>query len=549
VFSEWVNMKTTCASACSILLAILLLNGVVLAQESELTQTQKVHHFLNRFSLGATPALMRDVERKGIDFWFDAHLAGVVRENPFLVRRLDAFSSLKMSSREIVEEFAPPLPANATLKDRQERNRLRNIPRNELRDATVLRAVYSSQQVHEAAVDFFRNHFCVAVDKGRVRYYATEYEREVIRRRVFGRFGNMLHASAKHPAMLVYLDNVVSRRPATKAELKVIELRVRAKTKSKDAGKEASEIASQRGLNENYARELLELHTLGVDNYYTQRDVENVAAALTGWTVSGGKENAHVFEFRNAMHVQGNKHVLGRTLAREKKSPVEEGERVLDMLVEHKGAARFLSWKLCRWFVNDDPSDDMVTRIAEVFRSSKGDLSTVYRAIVKDPAFFKAANYRTKLKRPYEFVVSALRATGADIHRCNGIHRALRDMSEDLFLCKDPTGYYDQAEAWQDPGAFAVRWKFAHDLARNKLPGVFVPMALYRGLVDRPVEQWNDVLAERLLPVPLDRSTSRAIDRVLAGHAFAASTPADRVTELAPMIVALILGSPDFQQQ
>lgn len=529
--------------------AVLVFAGIAYPEESDLTDKQKIHHLLNRFSLGASVKLARDVERKGIDFWVDSQLAEMVNEDSRLQARLDAFETLRLTNRQIMDEFIMRIPAESTAKERRERNRLRNVPRTELRDATILRGVYSTRQMQEATVDFFRNHFCVAVDKGRVRYYATDFEREVIRKNVLGRFGDMLHASAKHPAMLVYLDNVVSRRAPTKAELKKIEMRVRAQTKSKDAGKEASEIASQRGLNENYARELLELHTLGVDNYYTQRDVENVAMALTGWTVSGGKEAGHRFQFNPSMHVSGVKHVLGRTIGRESKNPVEEGEKVLDMLADHKGTARFLSWKLCRWFVNDNPSDELVERIAAVFSSSKGDLKTVYRAIVSDPEFFMSKNYRAKLKRPFEFVISALRATGADVMRFNGIHRALRDMSEDLYYCKDPTGYYDQAEAWQDPGAFAVRWKFAYDLASNRLPGVVVPASLYRGLAGTAISEWKYVLAGRLIPVELDRGTSKAIDRVVASRVFEMKDSGNRVKEIGPMIVALILGSPDFQQQ
>ena len=538
------------ALPCLLLLATLLLGGRSAAEEPALTEEQRIHHFLNRFSLGATPALMREVKRKGIDFWLDAQLAGVVRENADLKKRLEALESLPLTSRQIMERYVQPVPPGASAKVRQQRNRLRNAPRDELRDGVVLNAVYSTRQLQEAVSDFFRNHFCVAVDKSRVRYYATDYEREVIRGLVFSTFGDMLRASAKHPAMLYYLDNVVSRRPPTKAELKKVEMQVRLRTKSKGAGKEASDIAAQRGLNENYARELLELHTLGVDNFYSQRDVENVAMTLTGWTVSNDKKFGHVFEFKPAMHVGGEKHFLSRLIARNKKDPVAEGEKVLDMLIQHKGTARFIAFKLCRWFVNDHPSDALVERIAEVFKKSGGDLKTVYKAIATDPEFYRPENYRAKLKRPFEFVVSALRATGVDIRQATGIHRALRDMSEDLYLCKDPTGYYDQAEAWQDPGAFAVRWKFAFDLASNKLPGVRVPDSLFAGLVPGNVEQWKEILARRLLPAGLDRGTSRAIDRVVATHLARPHKEEENVLDgLKPKLAALLLGSPEFQQQ
>jgi len=524
-------------------LLLLSILGLARAEEAELTQAQRVGHFLNRFTLGATPELVREVTSKGILFWLDAELAAMSTEGPELGKRLAEFDSLEMTNRDIMNRYVLPLPPNAGIEKIRQRNRQRNIPRMQLRDSVVLRGVYARNQVREVAADFFRNHFCVAVDKGRVRYYATDYEREVVRRHAFGKFGDMLYASANHPAMLVYLDNVVSRRPPTKAELKKIEMRVRLQTKSKGAGREASDIAAQRGLNENYARELLELHTLGVDNYYTQRDVENVAKALTGWTVSSNPEHPHEFEFRKDMHVDEDKVFLNRRIVRNKKNPVAEGEKILDMLIAHEGTAHFLAWKLCRYFVNDAPPDDLVQRIAAVFKKSEGHLPTVYRAIVTDEEFFRPRNYRAKFKRPLEFVVSALRATKADVLHVRGIHGTLRNMSEDLFLCKDPTGYYDQAEAWSDPGAFAVRWKFAYDLMLGKVPGVKVPDTLYEGLTPRNVALWRETLVERLLPGGLGARTSDVIDRMVK------ATKAPTLAELAPRIAALILGSPEFQQQ
>ncbi len=526
---------------------VLVFACAAFGQERTLTEDERVLHFLNRFTLGATPELAREVKATGIRAWLDLQLDGKVEESRYLIKQLAELKSLGLTSRQVMAQYILPLPKDATPKQRRERNQRRNIPRRELRDSVVLCGVYGTNQVREVAADFFRNHFTVAVDKGRVREYATEYEREVVRRHVFGNFGDMLHASATSPAMLVYLDNVVSRRPPTKAELKKIEMRVRLATKSKDAGQEAVDIASQRGLNENYAREILELHTLGVDNYYTQRDVENVAMALTGWTVSNDKEEGHVFRFNPAMHYDGDKVFLNRRIARNKKNPVAEGEKILSILTRHKGTARYLSFKLCRYFVRDDPSPEMIERIAAVWTKCKGDLPTVYRAIVDDPEFFEARNYRSKFKRPYEFVVSALRATRAEIKHVNGIHRALTAMSENLYYCKDPTGYYDQAEAWQDPGAFAVRWKFANDLVQGRIPGVTVPSALYDGLRHWRADRWKEQLVRRLVPSGLTPRTETILDEMIAR--YLEKKPDPKVAQLAPLIAGLILGSPEFQQQ
>ena len=526
---------------------ILVLAVIARAQDRPLTEEERVLHFLNRFTLGATPELAREVKATGIRAWLDSQLDGKVEESRYLLKQLEGLESIGLTSRQVMEKYVTSLPKDATLKQRRERNRLRNVPRQELRSSVVLCGVYGTNQVREVASDFFRNHFTVAVDKGRVREYATEYEREVIRAHVYGTFGDMLRASATSPAMLVYLDNVVSRRPPTKAELKKIEMRVRLQTKSKDAGLEAVDIAGQRGLNENYAREILELHTLGVDNYYTQRDVENVAMALTGWTVSNDKEAGHVFEFKPSMHYDVEKVFLNRRIARNKKNPVAEGDKILSILIRHKGTAHYLSFKLCRYFVRDDPSPELVDSIAAVWMKCKGDLPTVYRAIVDDPEFFEPRNYRAKFKRPFEFVVSALRATRAEIKHVGGIQRALAAMSEDLYMCKDPTGYYDQAEAWQDPGAFAVRWKFANDLVAGRIPGVTVPGALYDGLRHFKAERWKDQLISRLVPSGLTSRTEAILDAMIAR--YLKKNPDPGLAKLAPLIAGLILGSPEFQQQ
>ncbi|MEW6071201.1 MAG: DUF1800 domain-containing protein [Planctomycetota bacterium] len=397
------------------------------------------------------------------------------------------------------------------------------------------------------AADFFRNHFCVAVDKDEVVLFAGEYEREVIRRHVFGSFGAMLEASAKHPAMLVYLDNAVSRRPPTKAELKEIELPVRLEKKSKQAGRAASDIAAQRGLNENYARKLLELHTLGVDNGYSQRDVEHVARALTGRTYRDEPGQPIEFLFRPEMHDPGDKRFLHTLIKDDFQDPQSEGEDVLAILKEHPGTTRFLSHKLCRHLVSDDPAPELVERVAAVFRRTRGDIPSLLRAIAGDPAFFAPENHRAKLKRPFEFVVSALSLTGAEIQDARAILVVLRELNENLYECKDPTGYYDQAEAWLDPGALAGRWKFAADLAHGEATGVRIPAAFHAELPAGAPERWVEWLLHRLLPTGLDPRAARHLDALVAAE-LARESSRD-LGRLARSLVAAILGSPDFQRQ
>jgi uncharacterized protein (DUF1800 family) len=510
-----------------------------------LTDEQRVLHFLRRFTLGPTPASIAEVGAKGIRAWLDQQIAGEVEADAALRARLADMRTWGLSSGELVADFAPPIPDTATGEERAELARLRTIPPLELRTAVLLQAVHDPNQVREAAADFFRNHFCVAIDKGLVAQLATSYERDVIRARVFGSFRAMLGASAKHPAMLVYLDNVISRRPPTKAELKEIEMDERLRTKSRDLGLAARSIAAQRGLNENYARELLELHTLGADNYYTQADVEEVARALTGWTIESDASLPLDFRFRNELHCSGDKRVLRTVIGESWKDPVSEGERVLDLLAEHKGTADFMAWKLCRHFVRDDPPGGMVARVAAVFRREKGDLPALYRAIVDDEEFFAPENFGAKFKRPFEFVVSALRVTGAEIESCTGLLGALKGMDEDLYDCKDPTGYYDQAEAWLDTGALAARWKFARELAEGRLAGVAVPASFYAGLEQATPGALKDELLRRVLPGGVGARTAAALAAVAGGPGRARASRA----RLAPTLLGVMLGSPEFQEQ
>ncbi len=508
---------------------------------------RKAHHFLNRFSLGPTPELLAEVTEIGPTAWLDRQLEGRALPGRQLTRKLIDLKSYSMTNREVLTHYSLPTPDSLSRAERARRQRLRNVPASELRDSVLLNAVYGEDQVKEVACDFFRNHFTVATDTGRVRYLATEYEREVIRARVFGSFADILRASAKHPAMLDYLDNAVSRRPPTKAELKIIELNTRARTRSKDQAEEAAAIAAQRGLNENYARELLELHTLGVDNYYSQADVEEVARVLTGWSIETDSDLPLGFCFKEDMHDPGNKKILRKTIKANSKDPVQEGEELLEMLCKHKGTSEFIAWKLCRHLVHDNPDEGMLKRVAAVFRKTKGDLPSVYKAIASDEEFYAPRNIRAKFKRPFEFVVSALRATGAQINDCSGIHTALSAMNEEIYLCKDPTGYYDQAEAWLDPGAFAVRWKFSRDLLQGKINGVQVAESLYDELKQTEPSTWNTILLQRFLPSGAAGETRAALGKTLREYIDLGYN--SHVKELAPALISIILGSPDFQKQ
>jgi uncharacterized protein (DUF1800 family) len=311
-----------------------------------------------------------------------------------------------------------------------------------LQSQKLLRAIYSERQLQEVLVDFWFNHFNVDARKIEDQPVVAEYERDVIRPRVFGRFRDLLGATAKSPAMLFYLDNWLSSVPP--------------------AG--GAPGAGGRGVNENYARELMELHTLGVNGGYTQADIVDVARCFTGWTMRKPHE-ATGFEFNPKMHDRGAKRVLGHTI--KAGGGIEDGEHVLDLLARHPATARFIATKLVRRFVSDDPPPALVTRAAKTFLRTDGDLREVMRTILTAPEFYAPAAYHAKVKSPLEFVASALRATRASVTNVRSFAGTLGAMGEPLYQCQPPTGYSDRAAFWMNTGALIGRLNFAQSLAAN----------------------------------------------------------------------------------
>lgn len=522
--------------------------------DAPLTEQEKVFHVLSRFSLGPTPGQVEEVQKIGIEAWFEDQLKARVDEPRTLQAQLDALESLTLTNQEIVTKYNPPIPpelrniSRLTPEQRKERARLmglKEIPRRELKDAVLLLAIDSPNRVRETTADFWRNHFNVDVSKGTVRYYATTYERDVIRYDTLGTFRSMFNRQARHPAMLVYLDNFISR---SIPDAELMEAARKAFVETRDYGTvlEAIDIAKQKGLNENYGRELMELHTLGVDNYYTQDDVIAVSEALTGWTVQQNPKQPIEFVFKPEMHEFKARKILGVKIPTNPRNGEAEGQAVLDMLVKHPGTADYIAYKLCRHFVNDRPSPDMVERVAEAFaKRNQTDLKETYRAILNDPEFFDPANYQTKFKRPFEFVASAVRATGAEVVSPAGLHRALLTLNEPLYQCEDPTGYYDQADVWRDPGVMAARWQFGIGLAMGWIQGVNLPDSMWAGLEENNPLQWKQVLSKRILPTGHTAQTDKALDEVIGRYAQFNPKP----DQLGRYIVGLLLGSPEFQRQ
>ena len=449
---------------------------------------QAIVHVLNRAGFGPRADDIERVRGIGIQRYIDEQLRPDRIPDTGMNARLAGLETIRMSSRQIADEIErPQIEARRERKLQAKDDVPATEPRMpdplqqkangvivELSEQKLLRAVYSERQLQEVLTDFWFNHFNVDARKGRDRFLLTEYERDTIRPRVLGTFLDLLEATAKSPAMLFYLDNWMSadpngphlqsenagrrfhRRPGWPEGLG---LRRSAAPQPRPQGKNAP-----KGLNENYGRELMELHTLGVDGGYTQRDVIEVARAFTGWTIENPRQGGG-FKFEPRIHDPGEKIVLGHII--KAGGGESDGERVLDILAAHPSTARLIATKLARRFVSDTPPPALVDRAAKRFRETGGDLREVTRTILTSPEFLSPDAYRAKVKTPFEFVVSALRASGADVADARPLVREVQQLGMPLYMCQPPTGYKDTADAWVNTGALVSRMNFALKLASN----------------------------------------------------------------------------------
>jgi uncharacterized protein (DUF1800 family) len=374
------------------------------------------------------------------------------------------------------------------------------VVQNDLMEGKLLRAIYSNRQLEEVLVDFWYNHFNVFLDKGLDRVLVTSYERDAIRPHVLGKFKDMLTATAENPAMLFYLDNWQSVANGV------------------GFGKQ------KRGLNENYARELLELHTLGVDGGYTQKDIIEVARCFTGWTLKQPRQGGG-FDFNMRMHDKGEKTVLGVKIAAG--GGKEDGMKVLDIVAHHPSTARFLSKKLAMRFVSDDPPKELIDHMAKTYADTDGDLKAMMRTMFNSKEFWSEGAFHAKMKSPLEMVVSAVRATGAEVNTTFSLVQQLQQLGQPLYRKIEPTGYSSANAEWTSSAALLARMNFALALAQNKVPGLKVDTSQFTKAAVA------DVIAKELL--------------------FRESSPTTRAAlqkETAPeKIAGLVLGSPEFQRR
>ena len=418
---------------------------------------------------------------------------------------------------------------------------------DELMQAKLLRAIYSERQLEEVMADFWFNHFNIFVNKGADRFLLTSYEREAIRPHVLGKFEDLLVATAQSPAMLFYLDNWMSVGPNSEAGLGMAP-RPRGHGRqhgplNRPPGKGKPKQAS--GLNENYGRELMELHTLSVDGGYSQNDVTEVARAFTGWTIErpyyGGG-----FHFEPRMHEPGDKIVLGHRI---RENGEREGRQVLHLLAHHPKTAHFISQKLAMRFVSDDPPAVLVDRMAKTFLRKNGDIRAVLETMFDSPEFWAPEAYRAKVKTPFEFVVSAARASRADVGDARALIGALNNMGMLPYGMMPPTGYSMKAETWVNSSALLARMNFALGLASGKMRGVSVDAAqLAQGASDG--HQALARLEESLLGGDVSAQTHETIGKQLEDPQISQRRLDD--PSRAPnvgAIAGLILGSPEFQKR
>ena len=417
--------------------------------------TAAITHTLNRLTFGVRQG---DVER-----------VGAIGLNPWIDQQLHPSRIDDRAAEAMLPQFdAPPDSA-----DQKELRRFARQQVETLAEERLLRAMYSERQLQEVLVDFWFNHFNVYAGKGRTAEFLPEYERDVIRPHVFDRFRDLLEADAKSPAMLFYLDNWLSADPNATQRIADIQQVRRGRRVGRFPARQQppqQQKKQPRGLNENYGRELLELHTLGVDGGYTQQDVINVARAFTGWTID---PRTRTFRFAPALHDTGGKIVLGHKI--KSGGGIEDGEQVLDIVASRPETAHHIAFQLAQRLVADEPPPALVDRAAKRFLETKGDLREVVKTIVTSPEFLSPGVRDAKFKTPFEYVVSAVRTTGASVSEGRAFVQTLQQLGEPLYMCQPPTGYHQTADAWVSAGGLVTRMNFATRLVSGNMPGVTLP--------------------------------------------------------------------------
>ncbi|MGB7070002.1 MAG: DUF1800 family protein [Pyrinomonadaceae bacterium] len=647
----------TIFSLISVVLPTLVIANNRVISPKPLTEDQKIIHVLNRLGFGARPGDLEKVRQMGLQKYIEQQLNASAIGDSAVENRVKKYEVFAMTTSDVFAKYPAPNPllrqleggrrnaaANGTPSppavpkangdpDRDEQ-RERREKRDEIyreynlrQPAQInsqiianrfVRAAYSERQLQEVMVDFWQNHFNVFLGKSAVRWYIPSYERDVLRKNALGNFRELVAGTAQHPAMLFYLDNFESKSPTAVQKAAIGERpnasasrRYRERIKKQrgfsdeqfDAflkRREANQRRRQQvGLNENYARELMELHTLGVDGGYTQKDIVEVAKAFSGWTIADprgyrriagdaikGNEDQGLnrmrrqtsvpddvesgeFYFNSKWHDNGPKTILGHKVD---EGGIKDGLAVIDILVKHRSTAKFIARKLAVKFVSDTPDETFVGRIADAFTNSNGDIKTTLRAIFTSKEFFYPENYRAKIKTPFELAVSSVRALNAETNASPAMLAMLNKLGEIPYGYQAPTGYPDTAEDWVNTGALLERLNFAVAVSSNRIPGTSVDLGQFEA-------ESSDIILDRVIATVLSGEVSAATKATLKqqlSQPLPEVTPGDEISDMAdaeqaasgkgrmnrrarllqprgdPEIfkaVSLVLGAPEFQRQ
>ena len=580
---------------------IFLMAQIALAElpyaEHGFSKREAAAHMLARFSYGARPGEVDKVARMGLEKWLDRQLRADLPEEELNQKLAILPPAYSMDEKQLLATYPNP---NEVRKMLQEKGFTKDDGKPDYKKAKdmlveagfrpprellltlfgqrLLHARYSENTLREVLTDFWFNHFNVAASNNRARRYMLGYERDAIRPNALGDFRTLLGATARHPAMLLYLDNANStanKDQMTTAEMKMGEMSVPPERK-KNLQKRFNR--RKKGLNENYARELMELHTLGVDGGYTQQDVVEVARAFTGWTILApkmkkmvednramgealGMEQEGGFLFAALTHDAGRKKILGHDFPAG--GGVEEGERVLDILTRHPSTAHHIAQKLAVRFISDSPAEADIKEIEKAFRSSNGDIKTVVKALARTDGFWDRKNLNAKVKTPFELVVSASRALEGELYPSFALYGWLAKMGHPLYNYQAPTGFPDKAEFWVSSSTVLNRVNFGLHAARGWVPGFTYPARensdMYRAL-DLLLPERHDAKTEQTIKSLMANPENLKLERIskfearpnLGGRIDGQEIPRMTLTpdqQRAATLVGLIIGTPEFQRR
>lgn len=565
---------------------------------TELTADEAALHALNRLGYGPRPGDIERIRQMGLEKWIEYQLHPDSLDDSALEHRLENYPTIAKSSKKLLDEYPPPQQAakkeGVTIEEVKEQQKEKrrdaldqvqptgneNLDRAqqqlarmqgpnriiaELSMAKLDRAVYSQRQLEAVMEDFWFNHFNVFANKGADRWLLTAYVRDTIRPHTMGKFQNLLIATAKSPAMLFYLDNWLSADPEAYQHMQreLAQRRTRyqgvfggvyppqPRTFPGSSGpippNSAQRKKQDRGLNENYGREVMELHTVGVDAGYTQQDVIAMAESLTGWTVHEPRKDPEFF-FDERIHAQGKKIVMSHVIS---SGGIKDGEDGLKFLASHPSTGIFISRELARHFVSDNPPQALINRMADNFAETQGDIRSLLKTMIYSPEFWSRDAYRAKVKTPFELVASAARALDADVAVPLPLVQWVARMGEPLFLCQPPTGYSDKAETWVNTGALLNRLNFALAFAGDRMAGATVDLKALLGA--EALRDPNAALGRSIdtfLGGQVASTTRQTLEARLSDPQILQARLDDPVKQVNQGLVAgLVLGAPEFQRR